>query len=161
MFAPRYFAPRFFAPRYFPPGAEAVEVQEAPETRPGGTATDERRNVIIDGIRYRVNRFEEIQLLQAWIDRLNDEQKAAQVEVKKERKQLRTLKARTKPNRKKGTVKKETTRMRVVRRNIDALLHTAKALEQKRSELIDRRQDLQDRLDEEDIIALVMSRRLL
>lgn len=158
MFAPRYFAPRFFAPRYFPPGAEVVEVPEVPEIGPGGTATDERRNVIIDGIRYRVNRFEEIQLLQAWIDRLNDEQKAAQVEVKKERKQLRTLKA--KPIKKKGKVKKETTRMRVIRRNIDALLLTAKALEQKRSELIDRRQNLQDRLDEEDIIAIVMSRRL-
>lgn len=159
MFAPRYFAPRFFAPRYFPPGAEVVEVQEVPEVGPGGTATDERRNVIIDGIRFRVNRFEEIQLLQAWIDRLNDEQKAAQVEVKKERKQLRTLKA--KPIKKKGKAKKETTRMRVIRRNIDALLYTAKALEQKRSELIDRRQNLQDRLDEDDIIAIVMSRRLL
>jgi len=132
---------------------------EAPESRPGGTATDDRRNVIIDGIRYRVNRYEEIQLLQAWIDRLNDEQKELQAETKKERKKLKTLKAKP-VKKKKGTIKKETTRVRIVRRNLSALLLAAKELHQKRIELIERRQDLQDRLDEEDIIALVMSRRL-
>lgn len=156
MFAPRYFAPRFFAPRYFPPGAEVVAEQIEARTAGG---VDERRNVIIDGIRYRVTRYEEIQLLQAWIDRLNDEQKELQAETKKERKKLKTLKAKP-VKKKKGTVKKETTRVRIVRRNLSALLLAAKELQQKRVELIERRQDLQDRLDEEDILSILMTRRL-
>lgn len=111
-----------------------------------------RKKLIIDGKTYNVTPAEEAQIVQAHIDRLNDEKREAEQEVKKQQKLLRIAKS-TVP--KKADYKPA----QVVRveSKIEEIMDSLRIIELKRREAKEIKARIDRELDDEEAISIIMS----
>lgn len=111
-----------------------------------------RKTLIIDGKTYRVSPYEEKQLVQAYIDRLNDEKQEAEIEVKKQRKILKIAKS-TAPRKSELAPPPQVIR---VESRISELLKSIQELEIKHREAIQMKRAAERAIDDEDAMALII-----
>lgn len=111
-----------------------------------------RKKLIIDGKTYNVTPAEEAQIVQAHIDRLNDEKREAEQEVKKQQKILRIAKstAPKKANYKPAQVVR-------VESKIEEIMESLRIIEFKRREAKEIKAQIERAIDDEEAISIIMA----
>lgn len=116
------------------------------------TATRKRKKLIIDGKTYNVTPAEEAQIVQAHIDRLNDEKREAEQEVKTQQKLLRIAKSTAPKN-----VAKKPAQVIRVESKIEEIMESLQMIELKRREAKAIKAQIEREIDDEEAINLIMA----
>lgn len=116
------------------------------------TATRKRKKLIIDGKTYNVTPAEEAQIVQAHIDRLNDEKREAEQEVKTQQKLLRIAKS-TAPKK----ADKKPTQVLRVESKIEEIMESLQMIEIKRREAKAIKAQIEREIDDEEAMNLIMA----
>lgn len=111
-----------------------------------------RKKLIIDGKTYNVTPAEEAQIVQAHIDRLNDEKREAEQEVKKQQKLLRIAKT-TAPKK----VDKKPAQVLRVETKIEEIMESLRIIELKRREAKEIKARIERELDDDEAISIIMA----
>lgn len=133
----------------FAGGGESVAVSVA-----GGSysARRTRKKLIIDGKTYNVTPAEEAQIVQAHIDRLNDEKREAEQEVKKQQKLLRIAKT-TAPKK----AEHKPAQVLRVETKIEEIMESLRIIELKRREAKEIKAQIERAIDDEEAISIIMA----
>lgn len=116
------------------------------------TATRKRKKLIIDGKTYNVTPAEEAKIVQAHIDRLNDEKREAEQEVKTQQKLLRIAKS-TAPKK----ADKKPTQVLRVESKIEEIMESLRMIEAKRREAKEIKAQIERAVDDEEAISIIMA----
>lgn len=111
-----------------------------------------RKKLIIDGKTYNVTPAEEAQIVQAHIDRLNDEKREAEQEVKKQQKLLRIAKT-TAPKK----VDKKPAQVLRVESKIEEIMESLRIIELKRREAKAIKAQIERAIDDDEAISIIMA----